>query len=975
MAIQMRRGALADYDKDKMVAGELAVTTNADPDEQQMYVSFGPGVSKRLLTDDDEVVKELQSDVSENQRSIINLQSDSDEMSDTVKVLVSDTRTLKDKADSMDIDIGRKVDDAYVEDGVAYFTSDGEVLFSITGIGGGGGGGGGGTTSAVLTVTNTSGWITKTVSDGADCIANVTWSSIENEMPTGNGTMTIKVNKIPRATLEVQQGEVTVNLKQYLGSGANKVQIQITDVYDQSRSVNFNVTVISLSISSSFDTTITYEGPISFPYTPVGDVDKTVHFIVDGTQVGTVETSASNRQLTYALPKQAHGGHSLRVYFEATVNEQTVRSNELYYEFVALDGSNTPVIISQFNEPEQVQYATITIPYTVYTPDSLTSAVTITVNGKPAASLTVDRTEQTFSYRANEYGTHTVVIASGKASKTITIAVSKSDIDVEAETEDLALWLTAAGRSNNEEHPEVWKYENISATLSNFTFTSDGWQKDADGATILRVTGNDRVTIPYKIFENDFKAAGKTIELEFATRNVLNYDSVILSCMSGDRGLSVTAQKAMLKSEQSEISTQYKEDEHVRIAFVTQKRSENRLLFIYINGIASGVAQYPANDNFSQASPVNISIGSNDCTIDIYNIRVYDNSLTRFQVVNNWIADTQDGGTMLDRYTRNNVFDAYGNIVISQLQSDLPYLTISCEELPQSKGDKKTVSGTFVNPLNPSKGFTFNNCQLDVQGTSSQYYPRKNYKAKFDGGFIAQDGTKADKYAMSADSIPVKTFCFKADFASSEGANNVELVELYNAACPYKTPAQKQNSKVRQGIEGFPILIFWNNTATGSTTFIGKYNFNNDKSTEDVFGLSGDDESWETLNNSPGRAMWQSADFSGTAWQSDFEARYPDTKPAYTDTEQLASFAAWVVSTDPEQATGNTLPESVTYDGKTYTTDNAEYRVAKFRAEASKYMELDSALFYYLFTELFLMVDSRAKNAFPSFMGAGVSAE
>jgi hypothetical protein len=142
-----------------------------------------------------------------------------------------------------------------------------------------------------------------------------------------------------------------------------------------------------------------------------------------------------------------------------------------------------------------------------------------------------------------------------------------------------------------------------------------------------------------------------------------------------------------------------------------------------------------------------------------------------------------------------------------------------------------------------------------------------------------------------------------------------------------------------------------------------------------VFGLSGDDESWETLNNSPGRAMWQSADFSGTAWQSDFEARYPDTKPAYTDTEQLASFATWVVSTDPEQATGNTLPESVTYDGKTYTTDNAEYRVAKFRAEASKYMELDSALFYYLFTELFLMVDSRAKNAFPSFMGAGVSAE
>ena len=39
------------------------------------------------------------------------------------------------------------------------------------------------------------------------------------------------------------------------------------------------------------------------------------------------------------------------------------------------------------------------------------------------------------------------------------------------------------------------------------------------------------------------------------------------------------------------------------------------------------------------------------------------------------------------------------------------------------------------------------------------------------------------------------------------------------------------------------------------------------------------------------------------------------------------------------------------------------------KAELSDYVELDSALFYYLFTELFLMVDSRAKNMFPSFMG------
>lgn len=53
MAIQMRRGLLADYDEDKMLAGEIAVTTDNDTENQQAFVAFAPGVSKRLLTEDD----------------------------------------------------------------------------------------------------------------------------------------------------------------------------------------------------------------------------------------------------------------------------------------------------------------------------------------------------------------------------------------------------------------------------------------------------------------------------------------------------------------------------------------------------------------------------------------------------------------------------------------------------------------------------------------------------------------------------------------------------------------------------------------------------------------------------------------------------------------------------------------------------------------------------------------------------------
>jgi len=212
----------------------------------------------------------------------------------------------------------------------------------------------------------------------------------------------------------------------------------------------------------------------------------------------------------------------------------------------------------------------------------------------------------------------------------------------------------------------------------------------------------------------------------------------------------------------------------------------------------------------------------------------------------------------------------------------------------------------------------------------------------------------------------------KADVASSEGANNVELVRLYCNACPYETPAQEDNSLVRQGIDGFPCVIFWNDGT--NTQFVGKYNFNLDKSAEEAFGFVDGDESWEIKNNTGSRVLWKSADYSGTDWLNDFEARYPDTDPAYTDPEQLATFAAWLVSTDTTAATGNALSSTYTdVDGNTHTVDNAAYRLAKFKTEAHNYMEMDSAIFYYLFTELFLMVDSRAKNAFPSFIGEEAS--
>lgn len=853
-----------------------------------------------------------------------------------------------------------------------------------------GGGGGGGTgpdvISAVLTVENTSGWLSKTIPSGSSCSISFTWSSIEDGMSTGDGAIRITVNEIVRATMQIKQGNISIDLAPYLTTGTNKVKVRISDTYDQGKTVTFNITSIALSISSTFDSSKIYNSAIMFPYTPVGAVQKTIYFQLDGEQLGTQVTAVSGRQMSYMIPAQNHGPHNIRVYFTATINNEEVKSNELYYEFICVEPLNENIIVaSSFDSADFPQYSLVTIPFQIYDPKNLTAEAVISVNDQIVSIQTVDRSQQNYVYRANNAGTVTVKIQSGTASKTVSFNVTESDIHVQAETEALALYLTSTGRSNNEEHPESWSYNNIEATLSGFNFTSDGWQTDEDGVTCLKVSNAARVIIPYKPFAEDFRSTGKTIELEFAARNVLDYDAVILSCISGGRGISLTSQKATLISEQSEISTQYKEDEHVRISFVVEKRSEDRLLLVYINGIPSGVVQYPIDDDFSQVTPANITIGSNDCTINIYNIRIYDNNLNGNQILDNWIADTTDGTLMLDRYTRNTVYDAYGKIVPANLPANLPYFILNAPELPQYKGDKKIISGSYVDKMYPSKSFTFTGCQINVQGTSSAVYARKNYDMQFKNGFEMNSGSHADTYLLRAGNISFNRFVLKAHVASSEGANNVELVRLYNDACPYKTPEMQADSRVRWGIDGFPIVVFWNNTDTQETTFLGKYNFNFPKRAPGPYGYADDDtlESWQFQNNTSNlmlfktdyfdESMYTDPDTGDTKelWRYDYEARFPSDE--YTDYTLLQELESFVYSTYRENATNETLSESVVYDGVEYTIDNAAYRLAKFRAEFPTYAELDTFLFYYIFTELFLMVDSRAKNLFIGFNGSAVT--
>lgn len=801
--------------------------------------------------------------------------------------------------------------------------------------------GGGGTklTLAFVTPSNA------TAVHGKETLIKYTYSSTLSGEETGEGIATYTLNNKQVASEAINQGEVSFNIGKYLILGDNILVIQVTDSYGATRKLTFKINAVSISVTSTFDDSKAYVGAISFPYTPMGAVEKTIHFVVDGKETGTYTTSVSNRQQTYSIPVQAHGAHTLDVYATATINDTEVESDHLRYDIISIvSGNNTPVIASSFRTAEVEQFSTLLIPYIVYNPTTTTSDITLSANGIEISDQTIDRTRQTWSYRAETPGELELKIAYGSVTKTFNLTVTESEIDVRPEEADLVLFLTSVNRSNNEEGKNIWNYGEIFAVLTAFNYATNGWIKTVDGFVALRVNGDARVTIPYNSFANDFRSTGKTIEFEFETRDVTDYDSVILSCMNAGIGLEVTAQKAIFRSEQTSIETQFKEDERVRISFVIEKKAENRLIFVYINGEICGLIQYPEQDNFTQPNPAGISIGSSDCTADIFNIRVYDNALNRYQLLDNYIADMDNLELKRKLYARNSIYDDYGNLSYEKLANQNISFTI-VGELPTFKGDKKTVTLVYEDREYPERSWVATGVEIDVQGTSSQWYPRKNFKTKCKQGFtMTATGEHADKVAIFEEEIPVNVFCFKADFAESSGVHNTGMARLIDyilRGMGFLTEAQKADPRVRTTVNGRPSVMWHQTSEDDERTSLGKYNFNNDKSTNETFGFKAGCESWEILNNTSDRVLFKRSDYitvdseGNIEWLKDFEARYPDENEDYTNLKRLTD---WLVS----------------------VKDNP----TKFRAEADQYLDMNFMLSYYTITELFAMVDQRAKNMF-----------
>ena len=748
------------------------------------------------------------------------------------------------------------------------------------------------------------------------------------------GIVTYNVNGVDVRSEKIEVGVITFNAKQYLRKGSNTINISVNPLPgDNGRgdSMTFNVEVIDVTLNSNFNYQKVYKDVIDFNYTPVGAIEKTVHILLDGEEIYTETVVSSGIQRSYQIPKQSHGTHLIEAYMEAVVGGSTVTTNKLSYEIItAVDGNTTPIISMNYrNENDVTQYSLISIPYAVYKDDSVENDIELFINDVSKGTLVVDRSWKTWSTTDYPIGEAEFKITCGSVSRSVYVNVVELDVNFKEVTDGLEFYMSSANRTNNDVDKDQYSYGAYNVEFNNFNWVTNGWIAD-NGIAALKVCDGATVNIPITPFANDFKTLGQTIEFDFSVEDSINDNAIVCSCMSGDRGFQIKSKEAVYKTNEIEVDTKFKDKERIRISFVVEGSGLNRMIYTYIDGVVSGLNQYTINDIFTQQTPVSITLGSTECTIKLYTIRVYNRGLKINEVLDNFIYDLTDITRKLDLYSKNNVFDSHDQIIYDRILDQVPCMIIT-GELPPVKGEKKIVSIKYEDKVNFDRNFEYSGCKLDIQGTSSQYYPKKNYKFKL-----------PELYALRTNSIPVNEFCLKADYMESSHSHNTGMAKFVESLYSEKVPPQVNEPRVRTTIDGFIIALFHRQTANSELEYFGIYNFNNDKGTPETFGYSGNCECWEVCNNTSPRCLFRLSDYDTIdpgegkpAWQADFEARYPDKSTDYTALKRLTD---WLVST--------------------------ENNPTKFKNEFKSYLNLHYTLIYYIVTEFFAMTDSRAKNLF-----------
>lgn len=793
---------------------------------------------------------------------------------------------------------------------------------------------------------------------------------------------------------DVSKGTYTLDLGKYLLLGTTDIYVKATtsdpEGKKQTRQSYVGVKVVTLSLTSSYNISSPVGGyaagaTASIPFTISGTGNKVVSLYVDGAQTDSktvTKSGQTNSGFGISMSDLLPGRHTVQMVAEMEASaDLTIRSESIYFD-IFKTGSSAPGIgmIHSFSDGrifttdhltprlEVGQYEKLLFDLMVYDPDKTPAEVSVSTNDIKTQTVSVPRTVQTYTNRFTEQGEFEMRFTCRNTDYHFYVDVVKSSIDIEEVQADLDLRLSAFGRSNTEENPAVWAHGEVTTEFTGFDWNSNGWTGDA-----LRLTNGASIEILRQPMASDAVSNGATYEFELKYNNITDRKGVVLSCMSGGIGFQMTTQEAkIMASGGSSVDTSFASGMNLKIAFVIGKKSGTRLMELYINGSRCGSKQYSQTESMKQEEPVNITVSSDAADVELRNLRIYRRGLTDDEELTNYTVDRPTPDEMVTLFQKNDVMNDDGSDV------DIEKLRAQGKSVMRVVGDVNLVNATnnkkfevvadvyFYSKYGKEYDLILRKAGLRIQGTSSTTYPRKNYRIYFFrfekyGTTLEVDGVDVPDlmYSFKPGARRVGIFCLKADFSDSSSTHNTGAVKLINDVwkkCGWLTPPQQVDNTVRIGIDGDPIDCFYDNDDTGVNIYLGKYNFNNEKSdSHNVYGFEGiagfNDTAalagqrnkcicLEFLNNSHPLGLFGTSNITAENFADGLEFRFKADK-TWDDADQedkdaITRLWKWIQSVKDDPV--------------------------RFRAECADHFNVNSLFAWYVITDYFMCMDNRVKN-------------
>lgn len=794
--------------------------------------------------------------------------------------------------------------------------------------GGGSGGGGGSTTLPTITSTYEGG----TIELDTELIMPLFFSSPN----LGSGSLYVSINGVEVTTISVRQGSNTINLGK-LNQGTNKIELYAKDRSGLlSNQLAFDVICGGLIIKMNFDYSADYtvDDNIRMPFTveTISEQPIIMHMTIDHNTTDVVCNKGYNE---YTFSKLGVGIHTISYYLES----DKYTSRTISFNLVIVDSDSLYVTMTIPND--KYRYGvTIPVNYRISKMSSETFNIQLYIDDTLSKQVQAGAGTYYWNVSGLTEGDHKLkVVASSELGETAyaegSVNVYYSDyIPKQTVTTGLVLNLDATNRSNQDIDKETWNDEEhgVTATLHNFNFSSNGWLNGAlvcDNDTYVEIDAT-----PWK----DNVPLGSTIEIIYTPKNIGMEEARVLDYTNSNapnNGIYINVLETALSSTVSTGKVSLDdEEEEIAITYVIDR--DNKFAKIYVNGVicrafyltdsGSGVNKFYENFSHAEKIYLNSEKGEkNSGACIIRKLRVYNRTLTNDEIMQNRLADIVDideQQEMYDFYYNNT------NMPVIRLSGDTTHMT----------GDtavEMRVKYTSPNEELYGENFDLNYCQVKWQGTSSLQYNIKNYT------IYLKDNNKKDYYYNPfVNGIDEHIFCLKCDYMESSHAHNVGCAKFIND-CVYdtKNPAQKDNPKVRNTVNGFPIMLYLNDE------YIGIYNFNLDRYSTASYGY---DEklypkclSYEINANSDYTAgafnKWtiETGKTEDEYFKEDFTCRFPATRANGNDTmDELKRLVNWVSDASDEL----------------------------FKEQINEYFNKEYLIRYYLCTMIFGLVDNLGKN-------------